>query len=115
MKKQYLLSLPVMALLAVAGIVAAYPAGNIEDMTQEEKDLRIQMLELKQEMIRDQIAYLNEELTEEQFQDRMQVRMDEIQPLREGMRELHSDGEGCAFGEGMKMGHRGFGPGMRGF
>ena len=115
MKKAYLLSLPVLALVAVAGIAAAFPMGNIEEMTQEEKDLKVQMLELKQEMTGNRIAYLKGELTDEQFQERFQAHLDEAQPLREQLRELHSNGEGCACGGGMKMGRMGFGPGMRGF
>ena len=114
MKKAYLLSLPVLALLAVAGIAAAYPAANTEEMTQEEKDLRVQMLELRQEMIQNQIDYLNGELTQEQFQERLQAHLDEAQPLREQLRELHSSGEGCACGLGKRTGHRAFGPGMWG-
>ena len=115
MKKAYMLSLPVLALLAVSGIAAAFPMGDIEEMTQEEKDLRIQMLELRQEMTENQIAYLNGELTQEQFQEAMQAHMDEEQPLREQLRELHQDGEGCPCGGGRGMGHMGFGPGMGGF
>ena len=115
MNKAYLMSLPVMALLAVAGLASAFPMGNMDDMTQEEKDLEIQMLELRQEMTGNQIAYLNGELTQEQFQERIQAHMDEAQPLREQMRELHSNGEGCPCGGGKMMGHRGLGPGMGGF
>ena len=73
MKRIGLLALPVLALVAVAGIAAAYPLMGIEDMTQEEKDLRVQMLEQKQEITQDQIAYLNGEITQEQLQERLQV------------------------------------------
>ena len=114
MNRAYLLSLPVLALVAAAGIAAAFPVGEIEDMTQEEKDLRVQMLELRQEGIGDQIAYLNGELTEEQFQERLQEHQEEMEPLREQIREMMQDGEGCACGGGMGMGHRGHGPGMMG-
>ncbi len=114
MKKAYLLSLPVLALLAVAGIAAAYPAANTEEMTQEEKGLRVQMLEQRQEMTQNQIDYLNGELTQEQFQERLQAHMDEMQPLREQLRENFYNGEGCAHGFGKGMGRMGFGPGMWG-
>jgi hypothetical protein len=53
-------------------------------------------------------------MTEEQFQEAIQAHLDEEQPLREQLRELHQDGEGCACGMGRKMGHMG-GPGMWGF
>ena len=105
MKKAYLLSLPVMALLAAAGIAAAYPAMDTGDMTQEEKNLRVQMLELRQEMIQDQIAYLNGDLTQEQIQERLQAHLDEMQPLREQIRDMLRDGEGCACGSGIGSGH----------
>jgi aconitase A len=112
MKKAYLLSLPVLALVAVAGIAAAYPFPDTENMTQEEKDLRVQMLELKQEMIQNQIAYLNGEITQEQFQERLQTHMDEMQQLRGQLRENFYNGEGCACGWG--RGHMGFGPALMG-
>lgn len=112
MKKAYLLSLPVLALLATAGLSAAYPLLDPEDMTQDEKGLRVQMLELRQEMTQNQIDYLNGELTQEQFQERLQAHLDEAQPLREQLRELHSSGEGCACG--WDRGHGRFGPRMMG-
>ena len=114
MKRTGLLVLPVLALVAVAGIAAAYPMMGTEDMTQEEKDLRVQMLEQQQEMIQEQIAYLNGEMTQEQFQERIQAHLDEMEPLREQLREIATDGEGCACGPGGRMGHGGFGPGMMG-
>jgi hypothetical protein len=110
MNKAYLLSLPVLALVAVAGVAAAFPMANIEDMTQEEKTLRVQMLELRQEGIGDQIAYLNGEITEEQFQERLQEHMDEMEPLREQMREMYANTDGTACGCG--MGHGRFGSRM---
>lgn len=110
MKKTVFLAIPAMALLAVAGIVSAYPLLNIEEMTQEQKDLRVQALEMKQEMIQNQIAYLKGELTQEQFQERLQAHMDEMQPLREQLRESFGNGEAGAYG--CKEGHRGFGRGM---
>ena len=75
MKKTALLAIPAVAVLAVAGIVSAYPLLNIEEMTQEQKDLRVQALELRQEMTQDQIANLKGELTQEQFQERLQAHM----------------------------------------
>jgi hypothetical protein len=119
MKKTAILALPVLALLAVAGIAAAQPYWNPENMTQEQKELRIQMLELKQEMIQDQIAYLKGEITQEQFQERSQAHLDEMQPLHEQMKEAVTEGEGCAHGWGTgpgteSWGHRRFGPGMMG-
>jgi TolA-binding protein len=114
MKRIGLLALPVLALVAVAGIAAAYPAMSAKDMTDEEKSLRVQMLEQRQEMIQEQIAYLNGEITQEQLQERLQTHLDETEPLREQLREMATDGEGCACGFGNRMGHRGFGPGMMG-
>ena len=117
MKKLGLLALPVLAILAVAGIAAAYPVLDTDDMTQEEKELRLQMLELRKEAIQDRIAYLNGEITQEQFQERMQAHMDETGPLREQMREMLMDGEGCACGRfrgHMDFGYKGFGRGMMG-
>lgn len=112
MKRLALLALPVLALVAVASIAAAYPLLNTEDMTQEEKELRIQVLELRQEAINDQIAYLNGELTEEQLQERLQAHHDEMLALREQIMESFGNGEGCACGTG--WGHRGPGRFMMG-
>lgn len=113
MKKVYLLSLPVLALVAVAGVAAAFPMTDIDDMTPEEKDLRVQVLELKQEMIQTQIAYLNGELTEEQFRERLQALKEDMEPLREQLMAFQ-DGEGCPHGMGKGMGRFAFGPGMWG-
>lgn len=113
MKKAAILGIPVLALVAIAGIVVAQPYWNPDNMTQEQKNLTIQVLELKQEMIQNQIAYLNGEITQEQFQDRLQVHLDEIKPLREQMREMATEGEPCAHGWG-RWAHKGFGPGMMG-
>jgi hypothetical protein len=112
MKRIGLLALPVLALVAVAGIAAAHPLMNAEDMTDEERGLRIQMLELRQEMTGSQIAYLNGELTQEQFQERLQAHLDEAQPLREQLREMAANGEGCACGSFRGQGR--FGPWMMG-
>jgi TolA-binding protein len=113
MKKLGLLALPLVAIIAIAGLASAYPLWNVEDMTQEEKDVRVQVLELQQEMLQNQIAYLKGELTEEQFQEMLQGHFDEMQSLREQLREhIHlrnPDAMGCR-GRGFK----GFGRGMRG-
>jgi len=114
MNRAYLLSLPVLALVAAAGVAAAFPMGITEDMTQDEKTLRVRMLELRQEMTGDQIAYLNGEITKEQFQERLQEHMDKMEPLREQMREMLQNGEGSACGCGMGRGHGRSGPGMMG-
>jgi hypothetical protein len=112
MKRIGLLALPVLALVAAAGLAAAYPLFDPEDMTQDEKALRVQMLEMRQEMTGDQIAYLNGELTQEQLQERLQEHMNEMQPLREQLREMAATGDGCACGWG--RGHERLGPGMMG-
>jgi ribonuclease PH len=114
MKKAYLLSLPVLALVAVAGLAAAYPLTDLEDLSQEEKDLRVTMLGLKQEMIQYQIAYLNGEITQEQFQERLEAHKDEMQPVREQLRDMYSNGEAGTYGCGMGKGHKGFGRGLMG-
>jgi uncharacterized protein HemX len=111
MKRLGLLAVPLLAVIAVAGIVAAYP-WNTEDMTQEERDLSIQTLELKQEMLQNRIAYLRGEMTEEQLQESLQQLHDEMQPLREQLREQiqlrNPDAAGC------RGGLKGFGRGMMG-
>ena len=100
MKRAALMALPVLALVAAAGLAAAFPFPSTEDMTQEEKALRVQMLELKQEMLQDQIRYINGEITQEEFQERLQAHMDEMQPLHEQLREMNCNGEGCTCGGG---------------
>ena len=109
MNKAYLLALPALALVAVAALVSvsAHPLLNAENMTQEQKDIQIQVLELEQERIADQIAYLNGDITQEQLQERVQANMDAMQPLREQLRETMGDEEG-----GCGMGHGRFGHGM---
>lgn len=113
MKKLGLLAIPLLAIIAVAGLVAAYP-WNTKDMTQEEKDLSIQLLEMKQEMIQNRIAYLKGEITEEQFQERLQAHQDEMQPLREQLREQIQLRNPDALGCGGRGGFKGFGRGMKG-
>jgi hypothetical protein len=113
MDKRYLLALPVLALVASVGIAAAFPLTSTEDMTDQEKALRVQMLEMRQEVIGDQIAYLNGEITQEQLQDTLQTHLEEMQQIRDQLWETAGDGEGCPHAWGGMMG-RGFGPGMMG-
>ena len=114
MNRKYLLALPVLALVASIGIAAAYPILNTEDMTSEEKNLRVQALEIRQEMTSDQIAYLNGDITQEQLQERLQTHLEDMQQVRDQLRELLGYGEGCPHELGGMMGHRG-GFGMMGF
>ncbi len=108
MNKLALLALPVLAVLAIGGLASAFPVLDTDDMTQEEKGLRVQMLEMRQEALQDQIAYLNGDITQEQLRERMQAHMEDTEPLREQMREMLGDGEGCACG-----GRGGTGPGFK--
>ena len=116
--KRSLLAVPLLAgilIASFAAVVAAYPLLNIEDMTQEEKDLTIQALELKQEMLQDRIAYLKGEITEEQFQQNLEGYHEQMQPLRDQLREQmqlrNPDATGCG---GRGGGFKGFGQGMMG-
>jgi hypothetical protein len=87
MKKIALLALPILAAVALAGMVSAYPDWSMGDMTQEEKALRVQMLEQKQEAIQNRISYLNSEITGEDFQERMEQHRQEMSGLREQFSE----------------------------
>jgi hypothetical protein len=152
MKTLGLLALPLLAIIAAAGLASAYPfwemvtpgnrmnpPGNIsqlshgnmtcggkfhgdrlppwdiQNMTHEEKDMRVQVLELQQEMLQNQIAYLKGELTEEEFQEMLQQHFDEMQSLREQLREQIQLGNPDDMGHGCGgRGFKSFGPRMGG-
>jgi DNA integrity scanning protein DisA with diadenylate cyclase activity len=124
-KKLVLLALPVLAIIAVTGVVSAFPFWNntnaksgwneweIANMTEEHKEFKVQLLELRQDMIQNQIAYLKGEITEKQYKGSLQQLFDEMKSLHEQMRN-NADGEGlagCGFMNGMKG--KGFGRGMK--
>lgn len=112
--KTALLALPVLAIIAVAGIVAAQPYWNPDDMTQEQKDFKVQMLELKQEMIQDKIAYLNGELTEEEVYELMEQHFEAMSQLREQFKDISGIEGDCTYGKGHKGMEFGKGMGMKG-
>ncbi len=116
MRKIALLAIPVLAVLAAAGIVAAQPYLNPQDMPQEEKALTLQMLEHKQQMTGDQIAFLNGQLTEEQFQERLAQHSDSMFDLMDQYNEQFggSGAWGCPMAGGNGFYGRGFGARMRG-
>jgi CHASE3 domain sensor protein len=93
MERKMLFALPVLAVIAIAGVAAAQPYWNVANLTQEQKDARLQMLDdmqnEMQEMINVQKQYLNGEITEEQYQEQLQEHHDDMQ-------ELHKEsGFGC--------------------
>lgn len=77
MDRKLLIALPVLAIVAVAGIAAAQPYWDAANLTQEQKDLRLQMLDEMQDMINSQRQYLNGEITQEQFQEQLQEHHEE--------------------------------------
>jgi len=124
MRKAILLAIPVLAIIALVGFVVAQPFwANPQNMTAEEKNLQLQILNEQQSMIQDQKDYINGVITQEQFQDRLDQHQVTMLELRQQMRDaLHADpnyqGSGCPMaggkGNGYGRGHmgRGMGYGM---
>jgi LPS O-antigen subunit length determinant protein (WzzB/FepE family) len=99
--KKILIALPLLAILAVAGIAAAQPYWDAANLTQEQKNARLQMLDEMQDMINIQRQYLNGEITQEQFQEQLQEHHEEMQQFRE-------ENGGCPM-MGAGMGGHGYG------
>ena len=93
-------------------MMGPYPCLLNENMTQEEKNLRIQMLELEQEATQNRISYLKGEIDQEQFRQKMQEYCNNTQPLMEQMREQMQSGNP---GHPPKRGMGGFGHRTRGW
>ena len=111
--KKPLLALPVLALFAIAGIAAAQPYFDPQELTQEQKEIHIRSLEQRQDMIQDRISYINGELTQEQFQQRLEQHQQEMDQLREQFREqLGIEGCPCGHGPGGTGNMMGSGKGM---
>jgi len=115
MNKTVLLAIPALAVIALVGLAAAQPFwANVQNMTQEEKGLQVQMLNEKQSMIQDQKDYLNGVITQEQFQDRLEQHQEAMLELRQQFRDaLEADpnyqgngagGYGCPMGGGRGQG-----------
>jgi len=116
MNKLGFAAVTMISIAMVVGIASAQPAwkpANAANMTQEEKDLRIQVLELQQQMLQDRIAYLKGEMTQEQLQESQQAHMETMKTLMEQLKETTGNsgscpgwqGKGNRFGKGMMRGY----------
>ncbi|MBI4020279.1 MAG: hypothetical protein HY367_03020 [Candidatus Aenigmarchaeota archaeon] len=115
MNKYFIVAVPIVAVIALAGLALAHPLLNTQDLTQEQKDLSIQMLELKQQMIGDQIAYLRGEITQDQYEANLQQRMQGMKDLMGQAEEAGLIQNGMVNGMGMHGSGRMHGMGMMGF
>ena len=102
MNKAIIFGLPLLALVATAGLAAAHPFFNVSDMTDEEKGYHVQMLEEQQSMLQDQLAYLNGEITEDEFLAKMEAHHEAMSTLRESLGE-----NGYGYRGGMRGGMHG--------
>jgi uncharacterized membrane protein len=87
MKRTPALAIPVFALIAITAIAGVYAVLDVSGMTQEQKDLEVQTLQARQEMIQNQISYLRGELTQQQLLQKFQANLDETQSLMQQFRE----------------------------
>jgi hypothetical protein len=98
------------------GAALAYPFFDVSNMTQEEKDLRVQILELKKDMIDKEISYLNGEITKDEFDEELKKHFEETKPLQEQMMEQFQPinmTSGCGGMKGFRgRGHRMMGWGI---
>jgi len=125
MKKVVLLAIPVLAIIALVGFAVAQPFWqNPQNMTAEEKNVQLQMLNERQSMLQDQKDYINGVITQQQFQDKLDQHQLTMVSLMQQLRDAikadpnyqNSTISGCAGvgGHSWGKGHmgRGMGYGM---
>jgi hypothetical protein len=118
MNKAILLAIPAVAIIALVGFAVAQPFwANPQNMTAEEKNVQLQILNERQAMLQDQKDYINGVITQQQFQDRLdqhqQTMLTLMQQLRDAVQaDPNYQGKGgCtgAGGHGWGKGHMGRG------
>jgi hypothetical protein len=126
MRKTLLFAIPVTAIIAFVGFVAAQPFfwSNPQNMTSQEKNLQTQMLDQRLQLIQAQKDYLNGVITQDQYQQKIDQYQVSMLTLSQQMRDaLKADpnfqnvtASGCHMGGlgpvGKAYGYRMHGRGM---